>query len=80
MTTQATTEAPRFMQGGRFISSSEALCIAKAYAEQAMWDPEELEAYWCRLNDSQEDPMERAECAETVASLTRDELEIFVPE
>jgi len=80
---ECNTEADRSIQfhyRGRNILADAARDIAWRQAQNDLWDAGEFDACWSRLNDSLEDCMERAECAEVITRITRDELEIFLPD
>lgn len=72
--------AVQFLYRGQEVLPEVARQIAAKEAADDLWDAEEFEAYWIRLNDALEDSSERAQCAEVITSITRDELEIFLPE
>ena len=80
MPTTAASDITQFFHDGEFIQEDEARRVAENFATMDMWDMDELEAYWRRMTNQEEDVSERMECAEILRSLTRDRLEIFLPE
>ncbi len=71
---------PEILHNGRRVTFGYALTLAKRHADHNGWDPDELSAIWSRLLDCRGPYEDRLESAEMITSLTKDELEFFVPE
>ena len=71
---------PEILHNGQPVTFGYAFALARRHADLDGWDPKELSALWSRLLDSRGPYEDRLECAEMITSLTRDQLEFFVPE
>jgi len=71
---------PEIFLNGSPITIGYAMSLSRQFAEREGWDQLELSAIWSRLLNNKEEHDERLSCAETVTSLTRDQLEFFLQE
>lgn len=69
-----------FMYDGEAVGADKARERVLAAAAGELWDEAEVTAIWARMENPAEDHCERLECAETCSRITRERLEILLPD